>query len=363
MPIQMRNHLALHSNFKRILAPSGLADSQPFAWKVPDLCKAYGWPTNLAGAGEIAIVELGGGYLSSDTDKFCQTYGMPVPTITDISVDGTVNSPGISDADGEVALDIQVSLTAYSSATGKPANIFMYWSQDIASAVTKAADDGRDVCSISWGADESAWGDAALAQMEAALLYATSKGMVVLVASGDNDADDGGGMTGVDAPASCPHAIACGGTNKFPNQVERVWNDNPGNVAGEGTGGGFSAYFPVQAWQLGRAQTPPKGLGRMVSDVAAVADPATGYLVVIAGQVEIIGGTSAVAPLYAGLIASCGRKLGWITPTLWANPSCFVKVPEGNNGVYGGLVCCGLGRPRARMLATVLAEGRPVIAV
>jgi subtilase family serine protease len=179
---------------------------------------------------------------------------------------------------------------------------------------------------------------------------------VVTVASGDNDADDGGAVMGVDSPASCPHAVACGGTNHFPNQVEKVWNNNPGNVSGEGTGGGFSGYFPVQEWQTAQGQrAAPKGLGRMVSDVAAAADPNTGYEIVIAGHVEIIGGTSAVAPLYAGLIAASGRKLGWITPTLWQHPECFVKVPLGNNGVYHGLVCCGLGRPRASMIAKLLA--------
>jgi kumamolisin len=361
MPIQMRNHLALRHYVKR--RPRTVPGSPTFSWRVPDLLKSYGWPTTFpsqAAGSEIAIVELGGGRLDTDTALFCSTYGVQLPIVTDVSVDGTQNNPGISDADGEVALDIQIAAAAYSGPSdiggaGISAKIFMYWSQDIASAVRKAADDGRDVCSISWGADESSWGDAALAQMEEALIYATGKGMVVTVASGDNDADDGGGVTGVDAPASCPHAIACGGTNHLPSLAERVWNDNPGVPSGEGTGGGFSGYFPVQAWQTFQGQrAAPKGLGRMVSDVAGCADPATGYEIVIAGQVEIIGGTSAVAPLYAGLIARSGRKLGWITPTLWQHPECFVKVPHGENGVYGGLVCCGLGRPRANMVAQLL---------
>jgi subtilase family serine protease len=360
MPIQMRNHLALHhySKIRPIELFRATLGAHPFSWRVPDLLKSYGWPTGLTAGvqSQIAIVELGGGRLNADTKQFCSLYGVPIPNVADVSVDGTINSPGLSDADGEVALDIQVAAAWFGLATGEPANIFMYWSQDIASAVMKAADDGRDVCSISWGADESQWGNPALEQMEAALIYAAGKGMVVTVASGDNDADDGGGVTGVDSPASCPHAIACGGTNHFPNQVEKVWNNNLGNASGEGTGGGFSDYFQAQEWQTAQGQrAAPKGLGRMVSDVAAAADPNTGYEIVIAGQVEIIGGTSAVAPLYAGLIAASGRKLGWITPILWQHPECFVKVPLGNNGVYGGLVCCGLGRPRASMIAKLLA--------
>ncbi len=66
-----------------------------------------------------------------------------------------------SDPDYEVALDIEVAGAAYYAATGKPATIRMYWSQDIATAVQKAANDGCDVCSISWGADEATWGTTA----------------------------------------------------------------------------------------------------------------------------------------------------------------------------------------------------------
>src|SRR5215467_848318 len=58
-------------------------------WNVPDLCAAYDWPTGLPGAGMIAIVELGGGWLHSDIDQFFSGIGQPIPKITDVSVDGT----------------------------------------------------------------------------------------------------------------------------------------------------------------------------------------------------------------------------------------------------------------------------------
>ena len=82
---------------------------------MPDLCAAYNWPTVLAGGGEIAIVELGGGWVQSDMDQFFSGIGQPVPQITDVSVDGTTNTPDPSpdSADGEVALDIQVAAAAY----------------------------------------------------------------------------------------------------------------------------------------------------------------------------------------------------------------------------------------------------------
>jgi kumamolisin len=118
----------------------------------------------------------------------------PVPQITDVSVDGTTNTPDPSpnSPDGEVALDIQVAAAAYFVATGVPATIRVYWAQDIATAVRQATTDGCDVCSISWGADEAVWGASAGQDMEQAAIDATNAGMIVFAASGDNDSSDGG---------------------------------------------------------------------------------------------------------------------------------------------------------------------------
>src|SRR5262245_30624360 len=92
-------------------------------WSVPDLCAAYNWPTGLTGGGVIAIVELGGGWVQSDMEQFFHGIGQQVPQITDVSVDGTQNTPdpGPNSADGEVALDIEVAAAAYYVATGRPA--------------------------------------------------------------------------------------------------------------------------------------------------------------------------------------------------------------------------------------------------
>ena len=176
-------------------------------WNVPDLCRAYNWPTGLAGGGVIAIVELGGGWVPSDMDQFFTGIGQPVPQITDVSVDGTRNTPdpGPNSADGEVALDIEVAGAAYYVATGKPATIRVYWAQDIAAAVHAATADGCDVCSISWGADEANWGAQAGSDMEQVATAATAAGVVVFAASGDNDSSDGGpNPANVDLPASAP---------------------------------------------------------------------------------------------------------------------------------------------------------------
>ncbi|MGA9463896.1 MAG: S53 family peptidase [Terracidiphilus sp.] len=348
----------------KLLPPDAVAEAP---WSVPDLCTAYNWPTNLSGGGVIAIVELGGGWVQSDMNSCFQSIGQPVPSITDVSVDGTQNSPNqsvgsSSDPDYEVALDIQVSGAAYYAATGKAAVIRMYWSQNIDTAVQKAAQDGCDVCSISWGADESTWGASAVQEMESVATSASSAGMVVFAASGDNDSSDGGATpANVDAPASCPHVVGCGGTNKTATS-ETVWNDNPGQTDGEGTGGGYSTVFPVQSFQIGAPPAPSGtkyGTGRMVPDVAGDADPSTGYEVYVHGSMTVVGGTSAVAPLYAGLFASFGTKLGFVTPKLWQNQGAFTDITQGSNGLYnaakGPDPCSGIGSPIGTKIASLFA--------
>jgi kumamolisin len=321
----------------------------------------------LAGGGVIAIVELGGGWVQSDVDSFFRSVNQPSPQITDVSVDGTYNSPNQSigsrdDPDFEVALDIQVSGAAYYAATGKPATIRVYWSGDIATAVQMATADGCDVCSISWGSDEANWGNVAADEMESTAEAATSAGMIVFAASGDNDSSDGGQTpANVDVPSSCPHVVGCGGTNKTPTQ-ETVWNDdpNPKDTNGEGTGGGYSTIFPVQAFQIG-APLPPAGTtagtGRMVPDVCGDADPYTGYTVFVHGSQADVGGTSAVAPLYAGLFASFGTKLGFVTPKLWENQGAFNDIAVGGNGFYQAAVgpdpCSGIGSPIGTSIAAL----------
>jgi kumamolisin len=281
---------------------------------------------------------------------FFQSIGQPTPKVSDISVDGTNNKPNPggqgNDPDFEVALDIEVAGASYFAATGSPAIIRIYWAQDIAPAMAKAMQDGCAVCSISWGADEAVWGAQAVNAMETAAKAATDAGMVIFAASGDNDSSDGGPTpANVDAPASCPHVVGCGGTDKTPTS-ETVWNDNPGQTNGEGTGGGYSTIFPTQAFQTNAPHPPP---GRMVPDVSADADPATGYEIYVHGGKTVVGGTSAVAPLYSGLFAAFGGKRGFVTPILWQNQSAFNDITEGSNGLYdarkGPDPCTGIGTP------------------
>jgi kumamolisin len=343
----------------------GAATATP--WAVPSLCQAYDWPTNLAGGGVIAIVELGGGWVMSDMTSFFASVDQPVPSITDVSVDGTQNTPNQSgsagDDDYEVALDIQVAGASYFAATGKAATIRVYWSQDIASAVAMASSDGCDVCTVSWGADEAEFGTSAAEQMESTAQSATASGMVVFAAAGDNDSSDGGPTpANVDCPASCPHVIGCGGTYKTTTE-ETVWNDDPDQTDGQGTGGGYSTIFPVQSFQIGAPPAPANtqyGKGRMVPDVTGDADPNTGYQIFVHGSSTVVGGTSAVAPLYAGLFAAFGTKLGFVSPTLWSHQQAFDDITQGGNGFYNAAVgpdpCSGIGAPIGTSIAALFVS-------
>ncbi|RFB80276.1 S10 family serine carboxypeptidase-like protein [Methylovirgula sp. 4M-Z18] len=366
-----RTRMLVHPYFKRpgtgkTIAMRAPPNARP--WAVPDLCKAYSWPTGTSGQGVIAIIELNGGYQKSDIDTFCKSINQPSPTMVDVVVSGQGNQPGQHagdplDPDYEVTMDIEIAAAAYATATGRAASIRVYWADAtdmnaIAAAILAASADGCDVCSISWGADEAAWQAAGqqagvdyVAKLNAAAQAATSAGMVIFAASGDNDASDGGPTpANVDLPSSSPYIIGCGGTTKTA-QAEVVWNDDPGNPNGNGTGGGFSTIFPPQSWQAGA----PQGPGRMVPDVAANADPNTGYLLTVHGTSAPLGGTSAVAPLYAGLFAAFGQKLGFITPKLWLNQTCFTDIVQGDNGFYRAQVgpdpCTGIGVPIGDRLA------------
>ena len=351
-----------------IAAPAAAPRITP--WEVTDLCRAYQWPTGLAGGGIIALVELDGGWTQADMDAYFHSINQPSPRLTDVSVDGTKNTPNLHlndpdhDPDYEVALDIQVAAAAYYVATGKPAQIRIYWAANrpggMAAAVRAARADGCDVCSISWGADEAIWaswkdqlGLDYIAQMETAATAAANAGVVVVASSGDNDSSDGGPTpANVDVPSSCPHVIGCGGTTKTA-QDETVWNNEPGETDGSGTGGGYSRYFPMQSFQAGA----PLGPGRMVPDVAANADPDTGYKFWVHGSSTTVGGTSAGAPLYAGLIAALGTKLGFISAKLWANHLCFNDITQGDNGYYRARIgpdpCTGLGSPIGTKMAAL----------
>jgi kumamolisin len=335
------------------------------------LAALYNFPTG-TGQGEcIAIIELGGGYRTTDLQKYFTGLNVSQPRVLAASVDHGKNHPTGSGngPDGEVMLDIEVA-----GAIAPDAKIVVYFSPNtdagFLDAIAAAIHDTTNkpsVISISWGGPESNWTAQAMTAFDQAFQAAAAMGITVCVASGDNGSDDGvgDGADHVDFPASSPFSLACGGTNLQASGTsitqEKVWNEGPGNGA---TGGGVSGFFALPPYQEGLQLRKTSGATqalamRGVPDVCGDADPATGYDVRVDGQNIVIGGTSAVAPLWAGLIARINaakaRRAGFINPHLYVNASALHDITQGNNGSFaaatGWDACTGLGSPNGQKVA------------
>lgn len=347
------------------------------------VAELYDFPAG-NGSGEcIGLIELGGGFNQTDLNNYWNQLNLTTtPTVSAVSVGNGSNNPtgDPNGPDGEVMLDIEVAGSIASAAS-----IVAYFAENtdagFLNAITTAVHDSTNnpsIISISWGGPESSWTQQAMTSMDEAFQAAASMGISICVAAGDDGSTDGvnDGLNHVDFPASSPNVLACGGTQLIGSgstiTSETVWNELSSNEGA--TGGGISDVFPLPSYQSG-ADVPPSAnpgnhVGRGVPDVAGNADPTTGYVTLVDGQSGVIGGTSAVAPLWAGLIAlinqSIGKPIGFINPLLYQelNESAdFNDVTSGNNGAYsagsGWDACTGLGSPKGSQIADALDAPEP----
>ena len=339
--------------------PKGSATMVPLS--ALEVARAYGFPPGSGEGQTIGIVQLGGGYRPSDLALYFSKLGMPCPTVHTRVLPGSVgNNPSDTGASVEVALDMQIA-----GAIAPGAKLLIVFAPNTAAgfvAGVEAAASAADVVSVSWGAPESAWGPGDRARMAAVLASAAARGVNIFVASGDSGSSDGvppqrpgaPAPAVADFPASSPSVIACGGTtlilsadSKQGTPVsETVWNSS--RVQGA-SGGAFSSVFAKPVFQ--DAVVP--GARRGVPDVCGCADPRTGYQIVVNGRVVVVGGTSAVAPLYAGLAARlqqrAGRSLPFLNPALYAaHGAATVDITQGTNGAFAAVpgwdAASGLGR-------------------
>jgi hypothetical protein len=354
----------------------------------PQVAALYGFPANSASGQTIGLLEFGGGYRESDVQAFFHNVSRPMPRIVSVGIDGATNAPG-SDADGEVVLDIDVA-----GSVAPDADIAVYfapWTErGWIDAVTTAVHDAVNrpsVLSISWGwpefesIDGLTWTPAAIEAVSATFQEAAALGMTVLAASGDTGTycyiDDL--RAHVLYPASDPYVLSCGGTRisdvSGSSFTETTWSHSYGT-----TGGGVSDVFAKPIWQLW-AGVPlninNRRVGRGIPDIAGNADPASGYQLVLDGAItQPTGGTSAVAPLYAGLVAilnaDLGEPVGYLNPNLYmlANSPVFRDDADGatnaSNGapgyraVAGWDACTGLGSVRGtELLLALRGVGEP----
>jgi kumamolisin len=381
-------------------------DQRPVARPVPRLQPLVGggaggglWPTEVAALYGIpldrdvskicvGIIALGGGYLATDLAKALTAMGREAPEVIDQPVivpeppTGSGATPANGNhfgngtvADEEIALDLQILASLLPKA-----RIVVYFAgntiQSLVGAINQAIFDDvhrPQVLSVSWGSAETFWSPSARDAMQGVLADAKRLNVTVLFAAGDELATAGldDGKAHVWFPASSPYVLSCGGTQPGSAtagaglNAEVVWNDGA-----TGTGGGVSDVFPVPAYQSGLALPVSVNDGKLrrgVPDVAASAAGTPGYRIVLNGTEMVKDGTSAVAPLWAGLIAiaNAGRDapLGFVNSTLYSNAALFRQIGQGNNRISGKgydagpgwNACTGLGVPKGADLVAALA--------
>jgi kumamolisin len=370
----------------------------------------YNFPAGTGAGQTIGIYEMetGGGpagYTTSDITQTIQEFGgnLKVPVPIDVPVNG-VNNSGTSD--GETGLDITVA-----GAIAQGATIAVYLTggdtQSIINALQlmihpQAGDPEPTILSISygWGPDDdsaNSYTTAEYQQMDQLFQDAANLNITVLVSSGDSGAHiESNTEAQASYPATEPWVIACGGTTigniQGNNFTEYVWNDVGAGGPGA-TGGGVSDNSTIGALPAYQANAGvPNQIrtgkpGRGIPDIAGNASENAGYPQCINGQSQPVGGTSAVAPLYAGLIAlinaNLGHSVGFINPTLYSLPastfSNIVGPPGPANNSYGDVTgypatgawnaCTGFGSVNGTALQTALqaalaapAQPEPVLA-
>jgi kumamolisin len=369
---QARAHFRMKASSTR--RRSRPAQAAAVSFTPVQLATLYDFPRG-DGKGEcIALIELGGGYQPQDIQTYFRGLGLTAPAIAAVSVDQASNQPtgDPSGPDGEVVLDIEVA-----GAIAPAATLAVYFAPNtdagFLDAVTTAIHDEvrkPSIVSISWGGPESTWTPQSMSAMDQAFQAAAAMGVTVCIAAGDSGSTDGvsDGSNHVDFPASSPNVLACGGTSLQANGAsivsEVVWND--GNPASGAGGGGVSTFFALPSWQRGLDTTDVEGrrtplAQRGVPDVSADADPQTGYQVLVDGTSAVYGGTSAVAPLWAGLIARInaltGHAAGFVNAALYGQPAALRDITQGNNGAFaaspGWDACTGLGSPDGAKVAAI----------
>jgi Subtilase family len=342
------------------------------SFTVPELALLYNFPADFDGTGQtIALVELGGGFLETDLNAYFAKLKLPRPKVTWVSVGGAGNELGKTEqANTQVTLDIEVAGAAASGA-----NIVVYFASNtdegVLDALNQALHDGTlhpSVILLCWGAPEELWSSGAIQGINAALQEAMQRGITVVAAAGDNGFTDGNhdGKPHVDFPASSPYALAVGGSRLSATR-EAVISE----VAWTGSGGGVSTLFPEPEWQKAAqiARRPDGSNGRGVPDVAATADPSTGYVAIIGGNNVVVGGTGAAAALWAGLIArinqGVGKNIGYTNQVLYQQAGAdgaLRKIVKGND-VRGNIAnsgwnaVTGWGSPDGRKILAAFQNG------
>ena len=324
------------------------------------MATAYGMPPGNGYGGCIGIFELTyssyvTGYSQSDVDSSFSRIGLASPTIVQINVNGASAS---TSSDAESMLDI------YCAGAMSPKSRIAYYTapnsgtQNINDNILACANDtvnNPTTLDISWGIGDGT-------QYDTALQSCVAKGITVFVSSGDS------GAVNLSMALTCcsQYMVSAGGTSTYLNGSNQITSE----VAWSGSGGGISAYVPLPTWQTGLTTTTktasatgtPTALPRRgVPDISAPADPNTGFAFFVNGSFVQYGGTSAAAPLLAGMWSRLNAQLGQRIPfnmTTWYSNRAllFNDITSGDNRdgyttgyttTVGWDAVTGLGTPKA----------------
>jgi kumamolisin len=320
-----------------------------------------------------SILALEGRFDRRELEEYCGRLGLPTPETVEMAVDLDLPEVG-QERDGDIETMLDVHVVA-ASASGARIGVCRAsnTAQGFVNGLARMIYDGQldaSVCSVSYGDYAATWSIQARKAIGSLLEDAALLGITVCCASGNLRSSDGAPdpeSKHVDFPAEHPLALGCGGTRLGPELdqhqpgllKEVVWDDGQ-----MGSGGGESEKFDKPAWQQGEGL---EGLTkRGIPDAAGNADPRTGYAIRIRERDGmVVGGTSAVAPLWAGLIARInqrlGRRVGPLGPLLYEiDARAFHDIEHGNNGAWhagkGWDACTGRGRPKGNALLEELSR-------
>ena len=332
-PVKISGHYALPAGGPLLEGSGELGGYDP-----QDLQSAYGIPTTGGSTQTIALIDAyGDATAESDLATYRETYGLE-PCTAENGCFRKVNEQGEeanypsppppgNNWEVETALDLDMASAACPSCHILLVEATTESPADTGESAERAASLGATEISNSYGypeEDESLCGTTGCEQYSADY---NIPGVVVTASAGDAGYDDHfEGRASPNFPATSPSVIAVGGTNLHKASNSRGWSEE----VWDHSGSGCSQFEPKPAWQAGNGCAD-----RTDNDVAAVAGTATPVSIYSTadGGWEIVGGTSASAPLIAGIEAHATeytRSLG--AETFYRDPGALFDVTKGSNG-------------------------------
>jgi kumamolisin len=388
--IDKRPHARTKSRVVSLIQAAGQKHKNPKAgpkaarsWNPVQLAQHFGvHRKNLGKGAGCGFFSLGGGLDTAVLAKANARLGLKASKWTFIFSDGATNTPNadgsLDGADGENYLDAQMQ-----QGIAPAANLICSFATNTGvgiahgyAALIQHPSKPKNL-SGSWGQAEDGWAQQDIDLTEEAMAAGIAVGCNICNAAGDDGSNDnvGDGKSHCDYPASSKYNTAGSGVYDDGSTVT-VWGGVPNDGA---TGGGVSVAFPqytqeqllLSAAGLKLMVNADSGLaGRIVGDIAGIADPQTA-IEVMDGQGNIygIGGTSAVSPATAGSWAATAADLGQPLPNFngliykaaAAGKSVCNIVTSGSNGAYSAkpgdaINCCGLGVVDYDKVFTLLSQ-------